>query len=124
MTPPASRINTPQFLRLVEQELGKRPDRAQLECLRAPAQQSLFILAGPGTGKTTTVTLRILRLIFVDEYDPGSILATTFTNRAADELRSRILGWGTTLRQAFTKDKRVAPRLDALDINRIVTGTL
>ena len=84
------------FLEGVMHGLAKRLDDAQLECVTTHAAASLFVVAGPGSGKTTAITLRVLRLIFVDLFDPAAILATTFTNRAADELRSRILGWGTT----------------------------
>ncbi len=48
------------------------------------------LLAGPGTGKTFTLTRRIVRL-FVDLKKPaGSILAFTFTKFAAAELRKRV----------------------------------
>jgi DNA helicase-2/ATP-dependent DNA helicase PcrA len=60
---------------------------------------AVMVLAGPGTGKTTALALRVLKLIFVDRQDPGGILATTFTKKAAAELRSRILGWGDSLKR-------------------------
>jgi len=56
--------------------------------------QSLFIVAGPGSGKTTVLVLKVLKLIFVDDIDPTNIMITTYTRKAAFELRSRILGWG------------------------------
>src|SRR5207249_7691706 len=52
------------------------------------------------------------------------ILATTFTNRAADELRSRILGWGTRLKDGLRQADALPDALLGLDINRILTGTL
>ncbi len=52
--------------------------------------QHARLLAGPGTGKTFTLTRRIIRL-FVDERKPAeSILAFTFTKFAAAELRKRV----------------------------------
>ena len=57
----------------------------------------LFIVAGPGTGKTACLTLRILKLILVDGVSPRGILATTFTKKAAAELRSRILVGASSL---------------------------
>jgi DNA helicase-2/ATP-dependent DNA helicase PcrA len=86
----------------------------------------MFVIAGPGTGKTTALALRILKLIYVDGLDPASILATTFTKKAAGELRSRILGWGDQLRRAFLQGATpaVTERLQRLDLNRVVTGTL
>ncbi|MDR2070286.1 MAG: UvrD-helicase domain-containing protein [Treponema sp.] len=47
------------------------------------------IIAGPGTGKTAALTARIARLIH-EGRDPASILALTFTVKAAGELRERI----------------------------------
>ncbi len=50
----------------------------------------LAIVAGPGTGKTRTLTVRIAHLIEKKRVDPSSILAVTFTNRAAEEMRERL----------------------------------
>ncbi len=50
----------------------------------------LAIIAGPGTGKTRTLTVRIAHLIEEEGVTPSSILAVTFTNRAAEELRERL----------------------------------
>ena len=50
----------------------------------------LAIVAGPGTGKTRTLTVRIAHLIENLSAEPSSILAITFTNRAAEEMRERL----------------------------------
>jgi DNA helicase II / ATP-dependent DNA helicase PcrA len=60
----------------------------------ANPRSDLFIVAGPGTGKTSCLSLRALYLIFVASLTPRSIMATTFTRKVAAELRSRVLGWG------------------------------
>jgi DNA helicase-2/ATP-dependent DNA helicase PcrA len=60
--------------------------RAAVACIDTP----LVIVAGPGTGKTRTLTVRIAHLVRGHGVDPASILAITFTNKAAEEMAGRL----------------------------------
>lgn len=50
----------------------------------------LVIVAGPGTGKTRTLTYRIAYVILEKQVSPSSVLALTFTNKAAREMEDRL----------------------------------
>jgi DNA helicase-2/ATP-dependent DNA helicase PcrA len=51
----------------------------------------VMVMAGPGTGKTQVLTLRIAKILEKTDTDPSSILALTFTENAAKEMRSRLI---------------------------------
>jgi len=115
-----------EFLDLVRETPGVSRDLrdpanvAQLDAVSHSDDRMLMLAAGPGSGKTTVIVLRALRFVLVDGFLPEHLLLTTFTKKAAKELRTRWLDWGTALLEAL------AGRVDdrAIDLNRCRIETL
>jgi len=100
-------------------DISRDNNEPQHVSISAPIHQSLYLVAGPGSGKTTVIVLRVLKLIFVDNIDPSNIMVTTFTKKAAAQLLSRILTWGEILYECFDEEIE-----KPINFNSIVIGTL
>jgi DNA helicase II / ATP-dependent DNA helicase PcrA len=70
---------------------GLNPEqRRAAEAVRGP----VCILAGAGSGKTTTITRRIAQQVAAGAFAPSQIMAVTFTDKAAGELKARLAALG------------------------------
>ena len=63
-------------------------NKAQLEAVKT-LDGPLLVLSGAGTGKTRVLTSRLAELVATDTAKPWNILAVTFTNKAAREMKSK-----------------------------------
>jgi len=76
--------------------MGKGADPSYLKSLNKQQREAvlhggspLLILAGAGSGKTRVITTKIAHLVDHQHFEPRSILAVTFTNKAAKEMKQR-----------------------------------
>ncbi len=109
---------------------GLNPEqRAAVEATEGP----VLVLAGAGTGKTRVLTTRIAHLVATRKSYPSGILAVTFTNKAAREMRERVahligdmaegMQWLGTFHSIGTKVLRRHAELVGLKSDFTILGT-
>jgi len=81
--------HTGQNRLIIEKKIFQSLNKRQIEAVKTFCVP-LIIKAGPGTGKTRTLTHRIAYLILVKKISPKNILAVTFTQKAALEMQERL----------------------------------
>ena len=109
-------ITDQELITGIEAKNGFPLDTAQRQAITYGAGP-LLIAAGPGTGKTEVLVARCLKFICCDSVAPGSIILTTFTEKAAKNLQDR-------LSEAFLFLVGMYPQLAAIDPSAQRIGTL
>ena len=109
-------ITAEELIEGVEAKNNFPLDQAQKQAITY-GNGPLLIAAGPGTGKTEVLVARCLKFICCDNVAPGSILLTTFTDKAAKNLEDR-------LSEAFLFLAQKYPRLAGVDPSALRIGTL
>ena len=71
--------------------LGIPYTEEQIAAITAPLEPGV-IVAGAGSGKTAVMAARVVWLVGIGAVEPGEVLGLTFTNKAAGELRERVMG--------------------------------
>jgi DNA helicase-2/ATP-dependent DNA helicase PcrA len=119
-------ITIDAYKSLVSNILGRHLDQnpAQRDGVTHNGDDILMLVAGPGSGKTTVLVLRALRHVLVDDILPEQLLITTFTRKAAKELRTRWLDWGTLLLNSLGQDPALQIAINRIDLNRCRIDTL
>lgn len=74
-----------RFKKFFEENLNSEQQKAVVQ-----KSGSLLVIAGAGSGKTRVITSRIIHLIVNEEIAPQTIVALTFTNKAATEMKERL----------------------------------
>src|SRR5215813_12811143 len=121
---PAPSPNDPPYLKGLNE-----PQREAVLTTEGP----VLVLAGAGTGKTAALTARLAHLIATRRAYPSEILAVTFTNKAAREMRERVgsliggivegMGWLGTFHSLGAKILRRHAELAGLKSNFTILDT-
>jgi DNA helicase-2/ATP-dependent DNA helicase PcrA len=127
-------------LNRVSESAALAPEPSYLSGLNAPQREAVLttegpvlVLAGAGTGKTAALTARLAHLIATRRAWPSEILAVTFTNKAAREMRERInrisggaiegMPWLGTFHSIAAKMLRIHAELAGLQSNFTILDT-
>ncbi len=109
-------ITEQELIAGIEAKNGFPLDPAQRQAIQH-GTGPLLIAAGPGTGKTEVLVARCLKFMCCDSVAPGSIMLTTFTEKAAKSLQDR-------LSEAFLFLVGMYPQLASIDPSDLRIGTL
>ncbi len=109
-------MNLQEMLNIIEQKSG-RPLNSEQKSVVTHGTGPLWIIAGPGSGKSEVLVLRCLKLVCVDKIEPKSIILTTFTEKAAKNIQDRLAIYKSYLDQTDESLRKV-------DLFQVRVGTL
>ena len=101
--------------------MAKKHKLSPEQDMAANPQENVWVQANAGTGKTSVLVQRLLRILFrTPNCDTSGILCLTYTKAGAGEMRNRIL---KSLREwAMASDKDLAEMLDGVAIHKEITA--
>lgn len=111
-------MNIDEFFKLCGTLPGRsyEPDDYQKGIIKY-GEGPMWVIAGPGSGKTDSMALRCLKLLIIDHVNPKSIIVTTFTEKAAMNIKNRITNYMEHMKE---RDSSLA----AIDYTSVRIGTL
>lgn len=95
-------LNISEFIDGYEAAIGRKLNSEQRQAVKH-GKGPLYVMAGPGSGKSEVMVARAIKLVLVDGAQPESVFVTSFTRKAARNLEDRIadrllrMGYDTTL---------------------------
>ncbi|MDO5852119.1 MAG: DEAD/DEAH box helicase [Methanobacteriaceae archaeon] len=107
-----------QYLKSIKNTINRdiNNNPSQKQAITAAPDENQYIIAGPGSGKTTVIILKILKYIFIDNIKPEEILVTTFTKKVAKELQEKTQKWGELIQKELKSSN--------IDFKNITIGTI
>lgn len=118
---------------LIGEVEGRKLDHQQLKCIAEDAENQL-VIAGAGTGKTTTILGKIKHLLASGECKPEAILALSFTNASAAEMLERVATETGARLDVMTFHKlglsiiseveNVVPKITKLNLHTFIRGQI
>jgi len=107
-----------ELLGIIQPVLGYPLDPIEQVPVINQTSGPVWVIAGPGSGKTEVLVVRTIKLIFVDNINPKSIILTTFTEKAAKNLFDRIINYAN---EVFLRYPMLQTQID---IHSLRIGTL
>lgn len=109
-------MNLQKMLNIIEQKSGRQLNEDQ-KAVISHGTGPLWVIAGPGSGKSEVLVLRCLKLACIDKVVPKSIILTTFTEKAAKNIQDRLAIYKSYLDQSDESLRKI-------DLFQVRVGTL